>query len=176
MHVLTRCQTHNVAERRLVNNQYLAETMQHLAENNAFRLRRGFDRHSLPRPGFVRQIRTLILDWDTYADPELMDINRMFPRLRRLELNINSSQMLLFQTDEHPNEAKVRRTPLADALSKVCGLWAFDLHDMAGHGAGYLGRSPEGRDSRRRRLGILRRVLRQMVTRSVGEGEEMVRD
>lgn len=166
----------NFAERRLVNSQYLAETMQHLAENSTFRLRRGFDRFRVLPTGSFRHVRFLILDWYSYPDYAATDVKEMFPRLRRLELEINSSQIPLFQTDERPQEATIRAMPLVVALSEIHDLQEFELRDLIGHGAGCLGGASVSCDERRLRLHMLRSVLRQMVTRPLGIEEELTRN
>lgn len=138
-----------------MNNQYLVETMQHLAENNSFRLKLGFDRRRVLPPGLSRHIRSLILDWHTFIDATMTNIRGTIPQLGRLESNIHcndASDILLFNIEECPHKTMVRRMPLLVALSNVHGLQEFEVHYVACYGPGCSARSLEGRDERKLRL------------------------
>ncbi|KAF2170781.1 hypothetical protein M409DRAFT_18755 [Zasmidium cellare ATCC 36951] len=162
----------SAVERRLVNSQYLSETMQHLAEHSKFRLWRDFHRFCLLSPGFLEHIRLLQLDWNEYDSPAKLDLSNICPRLRQLQIIVDSRGLSLWNLLDRPCKNMIRRMPLVVALSGTCGLQEFGLHDEAEYVNRYGFVSSVIDDERRLRVAMLEEVIRQVVTRPKGGQEE----
>jgi hypothetical protein len=122
----------NVDEMRLVSKQYHAETMQHLVEYNTFRLPRLGNTLGQVSEKFACNIRSLVLDWRGYQMMEQLDLNRLCPKLKSLELSFDFGLLhkMFSNFSAVPASDELRKSSIVTSLSLVRGLSHFEIRKI----------------------------------------------
>ena len=155
-----------------MSKQFLAETMQHLAEVNTFRCARQTicDYHFIAEP-FLCQIRFLVIDWNGYSRLKATRIPTDNSRLRSLEVHIDSVHIAALWFHKTPSINTLENTAIAKSLDGLRGLERFRLIDnptLFKEDKG-CGSSREQGMRRAERVEQFEGILQQMVTRSHAE-------
>jgi hypothetical protein len=144
--------------------------MQHLVENNTFRLSRIGDARGQVSAKFALNIRSLVLDWQGYEMTDKLDLSRLCPRLRSLELSCDFRLLrtMLFHLPVVPTSDELRKSSVVTALSNVRGLSHFKVRKIPEyHGQDFVSRL-EHWDQRVALVGIVEEVdLIEDVLRSI---------
>ncbi|SMY27291.1 unnamed protein product [Zymoseptoria tritici ST99CH_1A5] len=118
----------NIDEVRLVSKQFHAEAMQHLAENNTFRLSRCLgcpQSLTYASQEFARGIRSLVIFWHGFSLRDKLDLNQLCPRLQHLTLILRFEDLeedSFVRASGPPTDDVLRKCSIAGALSMVRGL------------------------------------------------------